>query len=79
MSQHRQSMIEAVCTQANKAYRMWCARNPGFDSKGRVHVIGHSLGSALAAHILSNQPTQMPPIADLPKVVKDDAKTQFIL
>ena len=37
------------------------------------------LGSALAAHILSNQPTQMPPIADLPKVVKDDTKTQFIL
>jgi len=44
MSQHRQSMIEAVCTQANKAYRMWCARNPGFDSKGRVHIIGHSVG-----------------------------------
>ena len=43
MSQHRQSMIEAVCVQANKAYRMWCARNPGFDSKGRVHVIGHSV------------------------------------
>ena len=36
-------MIEAVCVQANKAYRMWCARNPGFDSKGRVHVIGHSV------------------------------------
>jgi hypothetical protein len=45
MSQHRQSMIEAVCIQANKAYRMWCARNPGFDSKGRVHIIGHSVSA----------------------------------
>jgi hypothetical protein len=43
MSQHRQAMIEAVCTQANRAYRLWCARNPDFDGKGRVHVIGHSV------------------------------------
>lgn len=43
MSQHRQAMIEAVCVQANKAYRKWCARNPDFDGKGRVHIIGHSV------------------------------------
>jgi hypothetical protein len=43
MSHHRQAMIEAVCTQANRAYRLWCARNPGFDGKGRVHIIGHSV------------------------------------
>ncbi|GHJ86213.1 hypothetical protein NliqN6_2615 [Naganishia liquefaciens] len=78
MSHHRQAMIEAVCTQANRAYRLWCARNPGFDGKGRVHIIGHSLGSALAAHILSNQPTKMPAMADIPKQVKDDTKTQFL-
>lgn len=43
MSKHRQSMIEAVTVQANKAYRMWCARNPDFDGKGRVHIIAHSV------------------------------------
>jgi hypothetical protein len=47
MSQHRQAMIEAVCYQANRAYRLWCARNPNFDGRGRVHLIGHSVGVLL--------------------------------
>lgn len=41
MSQHRLKMIEAVCLQANKLYRLWMARNPGW--KGRIHLIGHSV------------------------------------
>lgn len=41
MSQHRLKMIEAVCLQSNKLYRLWMARNPGW--KGRVHLIGHSV------------------------------------
>jgi hypothetical protein len=45
MSHHREAMIEAVCLQANRAYRLWCARNPGFDGKGRVHVIGKPLAN----------------------------------
>jgi hypothetical protein len=36
-------MIEAVCVQANKLYRLWVARNPDFDKNGRVHIIGHSV------------------------------------
>ncbi|QRV92658.1 phospholipase [Ceratobasidium sp. AG-Ba] len=64
MSQHRDKMIESVCLTANRAYRLWCARNPEFESHGRVHVIGHSLGSALAAHILSAQPTTQRPLAE---------------
>lgn len=47
MSHHRQRMIEAVCMRANRAYRMWCERNPGFDGVGKVHVIGHSVSGAL--------------------------------
>lgn len=36
-------MIEAVCTQANKLYRLWIARNPHFQEYGRVHIIAHSV------------------------------------
>jgi hypothetical protein len=34
MSQHRQKMIEAVCTQANRLYGLWLARNPISRSEG---------------------------------------------
>ncbi|WVQ81546.1 hypothetical protein IAT38_003670 [Cryptococcus sp. DSM 104549] len=78
MSHHRQKMIEAVCTQANKLYRLWVARNPEFEKNGRVHIIGHSLGSALVAHILSNQPTKMPDLSQLPKQVKLQTKDRFL-
>lgn len=45
MSHHRQKMIEAVCVQANRLYRLWMARNPDFEKNGgRVHIIGHSVG-----------------------------------
>ncbi|CAE6382343.1 unnamed protein product [Rhizoctonia solani] len=63
MSQHRDRMIESVCLTANRAYRLWCARNPEFESHGRVHLLAHSLGSALSAHILSNQPTIQRPLS----------------
>jgi hypothetical protein len=93
MSHHRQRMIEAVCLQANKLYRLWIARNPEFENSGRVHIIGHSvsfsphirlendlrqLGSALAAHILSNQPTKMPPLSQLPKQVITKTRDRFL-
>ena len=71
-------MIEAVCLQANKLYRLWIARNPDFEAHGRVHIIGHSLGSALVAHILSNQPTKMPPLSHLPKQVITKTRDRFL-
>jgi hypothetical protein len=43
MSDHRRKMIEAVCQQANKLYRMWIARHPEFEKHGRVHIVGHSV------------------------------------
>ncbi|OXC69532.1 hypothetical protein AYX13_01699 [Cryptococcus neoformans] len=78
MSHHRQKMIEAVCTQANKLYRLWIARNPHFQEYGRVHIIAHSLGSALVAHILSNQPTKMPRLSQLPKQVISETMDRFL-
>ncbi|TDL17868.1 hypothetical protein BD410DRAFT_753898 [Rickenella mellea] len=67
MSHHRESMIASVVQQANRIYRLWCARNPGFDTKGRVHIIAHSLGSALVSHVLSNQPTLQSPLSEMIK------------
>ncbi|KZO92672.1 hypothetical protein CALVIDRAFT_504021 [Calocera viscosa TUFC12733] len=60
MSHHRSRMIEGVCSQANRAYRLWCERHPDFQDSGRVHIIAHSLGAALAAQILSDQDTHVP-------------------
>jgi len=62
LSHHKHKMIEAVIKEANRIYRLWCRNNPGFDVKGRVHLIAHSLGSAMALDILSNQPTLTKPV-----------------
>ncbi|KAK3683610.1 DDHD domain-containing protein [Podospora appendiculata] len=60
MSHHKPKMIAALAGEANRVYRLWCRNNPGFAEKGRVHLIGHSLGSAMAVEILSHQPTRVP-------------------
>ncbi|WOO83447.1 putative phospholipasec [Vanrija pseudolonga] len=78
MSHHRQQMIEAVCAQANRTYRLWMARNPGFEKYGRVHIVAHSLGSALAGHILSTQPTTVPRLSLVPKDDRDEVKDRFL-
>ncbi len=44
MSHHKQKMIESVITEANRIYALWCHNNPGFQEKGRVHIVAHSLG-----------------------------------
>ncbi|PNY29452.1 phospholipase [Tolypocladium capitatum] len=60
MSHHKSKMIKALVSEANRVYRLWCRNNPGFAGKGRVHLIAHSLGSAMALDILSRQPTSVP-------------------
>ncbi|KOS18862.1 putative phospholipase [Escovopsis weberi] len=62
MSHHKGKMIRALISEANRVYRLWCRNNPGFSDKGRVHLIAHSLGSAMALEILSRQPTIAPPL-----------------
>ncbi|KXX73702.1 Phospholipase DDHD1 [Madurella mycetomatis] len=59
MSHHKPKMIAALVGEANRVYRLWCRNNPGFAEKGRVHLIGHSLGSAMAIEVLSKQPTRV--------------------
>jgi DDHD domain len=60
MSIHKPKMIQAVISEANRVYRLWCKNNPEFHKEGRIHIIAHSLGSAMALDILSNQPTSLP-------------------
>ncbi|OJJ37450.1 hypothetical protein ASPWEDRAFT_108010 [Aspergillus wentii DTO 134E9] len=60
LSHHKPKMIQAVVKEANRIFRLWCKNNPGFQQHGRVHLIAHSLGSAMAVDILSHQPTKIP-------------------
>ncbi|KAK5988718.1 putative phospholipase [Cladobotryum mycophilum] len=74
MSHHKGKMIKALVSEANRVYRLWCRNNPGFSDKGRVHLIAHSLGSAMAIEILSRQPTIAPPI----DLARPDPETRFL-
>lgn len=76
MSHHKQKMIAAVVREANRVYRLWCRNNPGFETYGRVHVIAHSLGSAMAMDILSQQPTVVLPV-DLSDAQQELNEKQF--
>lgn len=62
MSNHKPKMIEALIFEANRVYRLWCQNNPDFHKEGRVHIIAHSLGSAMALDALSKQPTTLPDV-----------------
>ncbi|KAF8852096.1 hypothetical protein BDZ45DRAFT_730450 [Acephala macrosclerotiorum] len=62
MSHHKPKMIRAAISEANRVYQLWCKNNPEFQQEGRVHIIAHSLGSAMALEILSKQPTEVPKI-----------------
>ncbi|TVY85045.1 putative phospholipase [Lachnellula suecica] len=62
MSHHKPKMIQAVISEANRVYRLWCKNNPEFHQEGRVHIIAHSLGSVMAVEILSKQPTSAPKV-----------------
>ncbi|KAI2823089.1 hypothetical protein CBS133816_9153 [Aspergillus niger] len=60
LSHHKPKMIRAVVKEANRIFRLWCENNPGFQQNGRVHLLAHSLGSAMALDILTHQPTKIP-------------------
>jgi len=76
MSRHKHKMIAALVGEANRVYRLWCRNNPGFAEKGRVHLIGHSLGSAMAIEVLSQQPTHVPRL-DLSQPIPDTRFFEF--
>lgn len=52
--QFRARMARTVVREMNRMYRLFLQRNPTF--RGRVSLLGHSLGSAICFDILSRQP-----------------------
>ncbi|ROV96771.1 hypothetical protein VMCG_07887 [Cytospora schulzeri] len=52
-SAYREQIAEIVFKEANRIYKLFVERNPGF--KGKVHVMGHSLGSAIMFDIMCRQ------------------------
>jgi hypothetical protein len=57
LSSHKEKILEAVVAEANRVWQVFCRCNPYFQPEGRVHIIGHSLGSVIAMDVLSGQPT----------------------
>ncbi|OTA70486.1 DDHD domain-containing protein [Hypoxylon sp. EC38] len=52
-SAYREQIVEIVLKESNRIYKLFLERNPDF--KGKVHIIGHSLGSAIMFDILCRQ------------------------
>lgn len=52
-SAYREQIAEIVTREANQIYKTFKERNPNFN--GKVHIIGHSLGSAIMFDILCRQ------------------------
>ncbi|SCV73522.1 BQ2448_7448 [Microbotryum intermedium] len=78
LSHHKGKMLKAVVKEANRIYRLFCMRNPGFAARGgKVSIIGHSLGSALCADILSTQPTHVKPLGEMTSAEKY-SDSQFV-
>ncbi|KAL2171549.1 hypothetical protein VTG60DRAFT_2382 [Thermothelomyces hinnuleus] len=52
-SAYREQIAEIVLRESNRIYRLFKQRNPDFN--GKVHIVGHSLGSAIMFDILCRQ------------------------
>ncbi|KAI4858890.1 DDHD domain-containing protein [Hypoxylon rubiginosum] len=58
-SAYREQIAEIVLKESNRIYKLFMERNPEF--KGKVHIIGHSLGSAIMFDILCRQRERQQP------------------
>ncbi len=52
-----QSILDTVVSEINRLYLLFCGRNEDF--KGKVSIMGHSLGSLIAFDLLSHQTTEV--------------------
>ena len=52
-SGYREQIMTIVLNEANRIYNLFKERNPGF--QGKVHLTGHSLGSAILFDLLCRQ------------------------
>ncbi|KAI9028837.1 DDHD domain-containing protein [Phycomyces nitens] len=53
---YREQMAQAITNEINRIYGTFLKHNPGFEERGKVTILGHSLGSLLAFDILITQP-----------------------
>lgn len=66
MSENRRpGMLAAAANEANRLYDLVSSHHEDFDVGGRVHLVGHSLGSLITADLLSQQPTSLDNPQDL--------------
>ncbi|KAK4654265.1 hypothetical protein QC762_402320 [Podospora pseudocomata] len=63
-SAYREQIADIVVKESNHIYKTFKERNPEF--KGKVHIVGHSLGSAIMFDILCRQKKRAP-AASLPR------------
>lgn len=76
LSQHKGYILKKVKRECNRLYRLFLQRNPNFlKNGGKVSILSHSLGTALAVDILSHQPT----FVDQPFPKKDSKISKEIL
>ncbi|KAI2470907.1 DDHD domain-containing protein [Annulohypoxylon bovei var. microspora] len=59
-SAYREQIAEIVLKESNRIHKLFMERNPEF--KGKVHIIAHSLGSAIMFDILCRQKARPQPI-----------------
>lgn len=60
LSHHREEVLRRCVRETNRAYALFCQRNPDFRKRGgKVSMVCHSLGAVLAADVLSSQPTRV--------------------
>ena len=52
-SGYREQIMKIVLKEANRIYKLFKERNPEF--KGKVHLLGHSLGAAIIFDLLCRQ------------------------
>ncbi|OAA35970.1 DDHD domain-containing protein [Metarhizium rileyi] len=57
-SSYREEISRAVVTETNRILKLFRERNPQF--KGKVHLMGHSLGSAIFFDVLCRQREKIP-------------------
>lgn len=71
--QFRERIVRAVSREMNRIYALFLSRNPSF--RGRVSLVGHSLGSAICFDILCRQP--LPSSHSAPKEFNLDKRLEL--
>ena len=86
-SAYREQICGIVLQESNRIYKLFMERNPGFT--GKIHIVGHSLGSAIMFDILCRQkekpkmsqanrnPLRFWPPQEPPEAAKDPRELSF--